>query len=72
MSQFTYLVGGLVHGTPPEAEQEKLNECARAGWELVSVVLKTIGRATYTFFYFRRPIDYDGITTHPRFDFSFS
>jgi hypothetical protein len=70
MSQvYSYLVGGLISvKLTPEIEQEKLNQCGKYGWELVTVLVKKYRGHDYTFFYLRRAITTESHKTNPRFD----
>jgi hypothetical protein len=54
---YSYLVGGLLTKTlTADKQQDKLNECGKAGWELIAVVIQKEDDHEYVMFYFKRPI----------------
>ena len=64
--EYSYMVGGLLATVSPQEEQDKLNLCAKAGWEMFLTSMRKIDGTEYIIHYFRRPV-YDA-KTGSRFD----
>jgi hypothetical protein len=67
-------VGGLLTKTlTTEKQQDKLNECGKAGRELVTVAVQKKDNHEYVMFYFKRPIsEHDDASRFDRTKFDFA
>jgi len=66
--RFSYMVGGLLATVSPEEETVKLEQCAEAGWELLTVAMRKQDGHDYVIYYFRRENSGDEDENVSRFD----